>query len=44
VFAIGGITPDDIPELLSAGVSGVAMSSAILQAQDPVAEVKRIRN
>ncbi|MDR3188440.1 MAG: thiamine phosphate synthase, partial [Prevotellaceae bacterium] len=37
VFAIGGITPDDIPELLSAGVSGVAMSSAILQAQDPVA-------
>lgn len=42
VLAIGGITPDDIPGILSAGVSGVALSSAILQAQDPVAETKRI--
>jgi thiamine-phosphate pyrophosphorylase len=42
VLAIGGVTADDIPGILSVGVSGVAMSSAILQAQDPVAETKRI--
>ncbi|MDR1454018.1 MAG: thiamine phosphate synthase [Tannerella sp.] len=42
VFAIGGIAPDDIPGLLSAGVSGIALSSAILRARDPVAETGRI--
>jgi thiamine-phosphate pyrophosphorylase len=44
VLAIGGVTADDIPALLSAGVSGVALSSAILQAQNPEEEVKRILN
>jgi thiamine-phosphate pyrophosphorylase len=44
VFAIGGITPDDIPEILSAGVSGIALSSAILRAKNPIEEVKRIMN
>ncbi|MDR1884527.1 MAG: thiamine phosphate synthase [Prevotella sp.] len=42
VFAIGGITPDDIPDILSAGVSGIALSSAILRAEDPVEQTKRI--
>ncbi|MDR2085556.1 MAG: thiamine phosphate synthase [Dysgonamonadaceae bacterium] len=42
VLAIGGITPDDIPAILDAGVSGIALSSTILQAQNPVEEMKRI--
>ncbi|MDR2040717.1 MAG: thiamine phosphate synthase [Tannerella sp.] len=42
VFAIGGIVPEDIPGLLHAGVSGIALSSAILQAENPVEETKRI--
>jgi thiamine-phosphate pyrophosphorylase len=42
VFAIGGITPDDIPGILNAGVTGIALSSTILQAQNPVEETKRI--
>lgn len=42
VIAIGGITVSDIPELIAAGVSGIALSSSILTAKDPVAETKRI--
>ncbi|MDR1122314.1 MAG: thiamine phosphate synthase [Dysgonamonadaceae bacterium] len=42
VFAIGGITPDDIPEILNTGVSGIALSSIILQAENPVRETERI--
>lgn len=42
VVAIGGITADDIPEIMAAGVSAIAMSSNILSAEDPVAETKRI--
>ncbi|MDR1675233.1 MAG: thiamine phosphate synthase [Tannerella sp.] len=42
VFAIGGITANDIPDILSAGVSGIALSSSILQAQNPVEETGRI--
>lgn len=37
VVAIGGILPDDVAPLLDAGVSGVAISGAILNADDPVA-------
>lgn len=42
IVAIGGITIEDIPGLLSAGVPGIALSSTILQAEDPVKETKRI--
>ncbi|MDR2692557.1 MAG: thiamine phosphate synthase, partial [Dysgonamonadaceae bacterium] len=35
VFAIGGITAGDIPALLNSGITGIAMSSAILQAENP---------
>lgn len=35
VIAIGGITPENTPPLLKAGVSGVAVISAILGADDP---------
>lgn len=42
VLAIGGITPEDIPEIMQTGVSGIALSSTILNAADPVEETKRI--
>lgn len=35
IIAIGGITPDDIPELRAAGLHGVAMSAALIGAADP---------
>ncbi|MDR2928848.1 MAG: thiamine phosphate synthase [Cytophagaceae bacterium] len=41
VFAIGGITANDVPDLINAGVSGVAISSAILNADDPIEAVKK---
>ncbi len=42
VLAIGGITVSDIPEIMETGVSGIALSSTILQAEDPVEETKKI--
>lgn len=42
VLAIGGITFDDIPAILQTGVRGIALSGAILQAENPVEETKRI--
>ena len=42
MVAIGGITPADIPDILSTGVDGVAMSGAILGAEDPVAFVRSL--
>lgn len=41
VLAIGGITYDDIPPLMQTGVSGIAVSGTILQAESPQAEMKR---
>ena len=35
VFALGGVKVTSIPELLAAGVSGVALISAIMAAPDP---------
>lgn len=42
IVAIGGITYDDIPAILETGVTGIALSGTILQAEDPVAETRRI--
>ncbi|MDR0711859.1 MAG: thiamine phosphate synthase [Prevotellaceae bacterium] len=42
VFAVGGITASDIPDILSTGISGIALSSTILQAQNPVEEARRV--
>lgn len=36
IVAIGGITIDDIPEIMSTGVNGIAVSGAIINAPDPV--------
>ncbi len=44
VIAIGGITPDNVGEVIQAGASGVAVMSGVLQAEDPLAEVKKYRN
>lgn len=41
VVAIGGITSDDIATLRETGVNGVAVSGAILNAEDPAAETAR---
>ncbi|MCM1109256.1 MAG: thiamine phosphate synthase [Clostridium sp.] len=42
LVAIGGITAADIPVLLGTGVDGIALSGTILQADDPVAETRRL--
>lgn len=36
IVAIGGITIDDIPAIMATGVNGVAVSGAIINANDPV--------
>jgi thiamine-phosphate pyrophosphorylase len=42
IVAIGGITADDVLPLIQTGVKGIALSSAILQAGNPVGETKKI--
>ena len=42
VVAIGGITYDDIPDILRTGVQGIALSGTILRAANPVEETRRI--
>ena len=42
IVAIGGICKADIPELLECGVSGIAISGSILNAQDPTQEMTEI--
>lgn len=42
VVAIGGILYDDIPAVMATGVHGIALSGAVLDAENPVEEMKRI--
>ncbi|MEI6474810.1 MAG: thiamine phosphate synthase [Planctomycetota bacterium] len=42
-LAIGGITPENIGELLVAGCQGVAVSSVVCGAQDPARVVRSLR-
>jgi thiamine-phosphate pyrophosphorylase len=42
IVAVGGITADDIPSLQQTGIKGIAVSSAILQAEDPIYEAEKI--
>ena len=42
VVAIGGITDADIPAILGTGVTGIALSGALLQAEDPIRETQKI--
>jgi thiamine-phosphate pyrophosphorylase len=43
LFAIGGITPDNAMELIGRGVQRLAVSSAVLQADDPGLAAERFR-
>lgn len=40
IVAIGGITASDIANIMATGVTGIAVSGAILNADDPVAEMR----
>ena len=42
VVAIGGITTEDIPDIMQTGISGIALSGAILRAENPIEEINRI--
>lgn len=42
IVAIGGITLVDIPDIMATGVDGIALSGAVLQAENPVEEMKKM--
>ena len=42
LIAIGGITKADIPAIMACGVSGIALSGSILNAQDPITEMQNV--
>lgn len=42
VVAIGGITAEDIPDIMATGVHGVAISGGLLRAVDTASETRRI--
>ena len=44
LVAIGGISKEDIPELLQSGIKGMALSGSILKAENPQDEMKEIVN
>ena len=44
IVAIGGITRNDITEIMQTGVTGIALSGAVLNAENPVEEMKKIIN
>lgn len=41
LIAIGGILLEDVPDLMALGVCGIAISGAILQADDPAAVMRQ---
>jgi len=44
IVAIGGITADDITDIMHTGVSGIALSGTVLRADNPVEEMKKLIN
>jgi thiamine-phosphate pyrophosphorylase len=42
ILAIGGITIEDLSGIMQTGISGIALSSAILNAENPVEATKKI--
>ena len=42
IVAIGGITLEDIPQIMQTGVTGFALSGAVLNSTNPVAEMNKI--
>ena len=44
IFAIGGICLEDVTPLMETGITGIAVSGAIIHAEDPVEETRRFIN
>ncbi|GAB6982776.1 thiamine phosphate synthase [Prevotella dentasini] len=44
ILAIGGILREDVPAIMATGVSGIAVSGAVLNADDPAREMERFIN
>lgn len=42
IVAVGGITLEDIPDIMATGVNGVAVSGAIIKAPDPVEYTRQL--
>ena len=42
IVAIGGIVNADIPHILETGIDGIALSSSVLRAENPIEEMKNI--
>ena len=42
LVAIGGITQSDIPDLLRCGVDGIALSGSIINAKDPLQQMREV--
>jgi len=42
-LAIGGITPENLPELIAAGVGGIAVCATVCQSNDPAITVRQLR-
>ena len=43
LVGIGGITCEDIPALMDLGIDGIALSGSVLNAAQPVGEMRRVR-
>lgn len=43
VVAIGGITKDDVSDIMQAGMNGIAISGAVTKAENPADEMKRLK-
>lgn len=44
VVAIGGITRTDIPDIMTTGINAIAVSGAILNAENPIEEMEKFIN
>jgi thiamine-phosphate diphosphorylase len=44
VIALGGIKPENVKEVLSAGVEGIAVMSAIMASDDPYKSTRRLKD
>lgn len=43
VVAIGGITKDDVADIMQAGMNGIAICGAVTKAENPADEMKRLK-
>lgn len=43
IVAIGGITKDDVCQLMDTGIDGIALSGSVLRADDPIDEMRQIK-